>query len=111
VSVPIVTLDELLARNAYPAPYGIKIDTEGFELEVLKGAARSLANIEFIIAEVSVKKRFTNSYRFSDIAAFLGGHGFELIDILNFRPRPQRFFDCLFVRYEHPAFNIPIRAR
>lgn len=103
--VKVVTLDSLLAEHPTPAPFGLKIDTEGYELEVLRGAERTLADTEFVIAEVSIKKRFVNSYRFSEIVSFLGAHGFELIDILNFRPRTQKFYDCLFMRHDHPVFR------
>jgi FkbM family methyltransferase len=103
--VEVTTLDSLLGAHSFARPFGLKIDTEGYELEVLKGAEKVLAETEFVIAEVSVKKRFVDSYRFSDIVSFLGRHGFELIDILNFRPKTQRFFDCLFVKYDHPKFG------
>jgi FkbM family methyltransferase len=103
--VEVMTLDALLAGQSFAPPFGLKIDTEGFELEVLKGAERTLEQTEFVIAEVSVKKRFVHSYRFSDVVAFLGSQGFELIDILNFRPRTQRFYDCLFMRYDNPIFG------
>jgi FkbM family methyltransferase len=103
--VEVTTLDALLATQSFAPPFGLKIDTEGFELEVLKGAERTLVQTEFVIAEVSVKKRFVNSYRFSDVVSFLGSQGFELIDILNFRPRTQRFYDCLFMKYDSPIFG------
>jgi FkbM family methyltransferase len=103
--VKVVTLDSLLLNNPTPAPYGLKIDTEGYELNVLKGAEKTLESTEFIIAEVSIKKRFVDSYRFSEIVSFLGARNFELIDILNFRPRTQKFYDCLFMRYDHPIFG------
>ena len=40
--VKVTTLDALLDRSKFPLPYGLKIDTEGYELEVLKGAERTL---------------------------------------------------------------------
>ena len=104
-TVQVTTLDDLLADVPVPQPFGLKIDTEGYELEVLKGARKTLENTEFVIAEVSVKKRFVNSYRFSEVVSFLGSQNFELIDILNFRPRTQRFYDCLFMRYDNRIFG------
>ncbi len=103
--VPVTTLDRIVAESAFPEPFGLKLDTEGFELEILRGAERALQKTEFIIAEVSLKKRFLGGYRFSEVVALLGSRGFELIDILNFRGGVARFYDCLFLRYDHPVFE------
>jgi FkbM family methyltransferase len=35
--VPLVTLDRLLEKYSLQPPFGLKIDTEGFELEVVEG--------------------------------------------------------------------------
>ena len=102
--VRLTTLDQILAQSSYPAPFGLKLDAEGFELEILRGGTKALEQTEFVIAEVSIKKRFVGGYRFSDIVGFLGERGFELIDILNFGPATQRFYDCLFLGRDHPLF-------
>lgn len=103
--VKIETLDNIIKQNEYQSPYGIKIDTEGYELEVLKGMTESMADIEFIIAEVSVKKRFINSYDFSEVVSLLSKYNFELIDILNNTIDSPRFFDCLFVNKQSFRFS------
>jgi FkbM family methyltransferase len=43
ITVPIVALDDALARGELPPPDVIKIDVEGAELAVLEGMARTLA--------------------------------------------------------------------
>lgn len=45
VTVPVVTLDELIAR--YGRPAFCKIDVEGFELEVLRGLSTPIPAISF----------------------------------------------------------------
>jgi FkbM family methyltransferase len=99
--VEVVRLDHVLVERGYPAPYGIKVDTEGFELEVLKGAEGVLPNVEFIIAELSIKRIFKDGYRFSEVIEYLGAQGFELFDVLNARGWAPNYLDCLFLPYGH----------
>jgi FkbM family methyltransferase len=106
ISVPVRRLDDVIAERNYAKPYGMKIDTEGFEMQVLKGAPKTLANTEFIIAEVSVRQRFKESYTFSEIVAFLAKRGLEFFAVLNDQPMvQQRFYDCLFIRKTHPIMT------
>lgn len=101
--VDIRTLDDIV--QDYKGPYGLKIDTEGFEREVIRGAHKMLTQCEFVIAEVSIKRRFTNGYRFSEFIADMGERGFEPIDFL--RPLRPDAVDCdvLFARYDSPRFD------
>jgi len=56
----------------------MKVDTEGFELEVLKGGVESIRHIKYLMLEISVIKRFEGSYNCSELFAFLQSHGFIL---------------------------------
>ena len=55
----------------------LKIDTQGYELEVLKGAARTLDRIDYILVETSFVPLYEGQANFRDVYAFLTGHGFE----------------------------------
>src|SRR3546814_19189986 len=79
VDVEVRTVDDIAAEHL--GSIGLKIDTEGFEPEVLKGSVETLKRCEFVLAEVSVKKRYENGYRFRDIVLFMRENGFEIIDI------------------------------
>jgi FkbM family methyltransferase len=103
--VRLTTLDRIVAQQAYPEPFGLKLDTEGYELEILRGAERALQKTEFIITEASIKKRFVGGYRFSELIGFLAARGFELIDILNLHGGTPRYYDCVFLRHDHPMFE------
>jgi len=96
------TLDDIVEEYSYVPGYGIKIDTEGYELEVLKGAEKTLEKAEFVIAEVSVQKRFEDSYKFSEVIAHMALSGFELLTILEYS---NRFLDCMFVRSNSDLFE------
>lgn len=86
--VELRTLDGLLAARQYAKPYLLKIDTEGYELEVIRGAATTLASTEYVIAEVSVVKRFEGSYRFAEFVAAMHDAGFCLHDVLRVVRKP-----------------------
>jgi FkbM family methyltransferase len=99
--VPVETLDRVVANHPCPRPFGLKIDAEGAELDCVRGAAATLRETEFVIAEVSVLPRFEGSYRLADFIAELSGLGFEVCDILDIgRAHSSRvtFFDLVFQR-------------
>ena len=67
---------------AYPSSVGLKIDTEGFELPILKGGPETLKRCEFVIAEVSVTKRFDGIEPPSTLITYLASHGLELREMI-----------------------------
>ena len=99
--IPVTTLDHIVAEHPeLERPILLKLDTEGHELEALKGATSLLRETDVVIAEVSVAKRFENGYGFSDIVLFMRDHGFRVSDILNIahsetEPEP-RHMDVMF---------------
>ena len=80
--VPLVTLDGILEKYSLQPPFGLKIDTEGFELEVVEGGAHFLRNTEFVIAEVATIQRVEGGYSFFDFIRAMDEHGFRICDIL-----------------------------
>ncbi|SHI98430.1 methyltransferase, FkbM family [Shimia gijangensis] len=101
--VPVRRLDDIAAD--YTGRFGLKIDTEGHEMQVLRGATAMLDACEFVILELSLTQRFEGINPPSEIFAFLAQHGLEYRDVLavsnttwkNPRPRHQ---DALFTRWE-----------
>jgi FkbM family methyltransferase len=59
-------------------PY-LKIDTQGYELEVLRGATATLAAIALVEAELSLISTYDGGPLFADVVGFLAGHGFSPI--------------------------------
>jgi FkbM family methyltransferase len=54
VEVPVVTLNELLRNTSLPTPEIIKIDAEGFDIEVLKGSSDFFGKTEIFLVEVGI---------------------------------------------------------
>src|ERR1035437_4151185 len=80
--IPLVTPDSIAAAHAWREPFGLKIDAEGAELEILQGAAATLKKCELAIAEVSVLDRFEGSYTFAGFIAAMDQAGFAPCDLL-----------------------------
>lgn len=75
-SVELTTLDDLAKANG-ETPDAIKIDVEGAELEVLRGANRCLAASRVIWVEVHSTKLPLFDSRPDEIWKMLGDHGYE----------------------------------
>lgn len=102
-TVKLTTIDAIVSRKGKLAgPVLMKVDTEGSELDVLKGAGASLDTIDFIIAEVSISKRFEGSYSFEEFCWYMHEKGFYLYTFLSMAQKPDglrpRFADIVFAR-------------
>jgi FkbM family methyltransferase len=94
--IPVVTLDSIARGQGARAPFGLKIDTEGYELEVVRGAHEMLSMTEFVIAETSTAGgRFVGGYCADDLIEELHSQGFAVADVLR---TTRHFADLLFLR-------------
>jgi FkbM family methyltransferase len=59
----------------------INIDVQGYELEVLKGAEKTLDNIDYIICEVNRAEVYENCAMIDELYVFLSKYGFVLKEI------------------------------
>lgn len=85
--VPAVTLDDICQKHHTTGPYLIKIDTQGSELDVLKGSETILQETAFIILELSLFEFFRGGPQFYDCVEFMQKHGFVAYDIFNLQYR------------------------
>lgn len=104
VTVPVSTLDhdlpqlleEFKANNAY-----LKLDTQGFDLEVLRGAEHSLKNIAALQFEGSVVPLYEGMPSYSDMLEHLMPQGFSISNmfaICHDTALRMLEFDCVMVR-------------
>lgn len=59
----------------------MKMDTQGFESEVLKGAERSLAQIDTVQMEMSLVPLYEGGLLFDEMLALMGRKGYTLVAI------------------------------
>jgi len=83
VEVSIETLDEFCKINEIKSIDYLKIDTEGFELNVIRGADEYLRNqeISFIECEVSMNKNNTFHNDFCEIKTIMESHNYFIFGI------------------------------
>lgn len=85
--VPMISLDDFLQRGSYPEPFLLKIDIDGHELKVLKGAEKTLPKCSIVIVECP-KDQLVE--RISAVQAA----GFVLFDLCEPCYYDQAFWQC-----------------
>ncbi len=97
-TIEIVKLDDELT-NITNGINILKIDTQGFELEVLKGAVKTLPNVKIIIIEVANHSFYENAPKYYEIDEFLRSNGFVLNDMIPAILKNRRLFewDCIYL--------------
>ncbi|MEO0973620.1 MAG: FkbM family methyltransferase [Pseudomonadota bacterium] len=97
--IPVETLDGYAERIV--GSNVLKIDAEGFELGILKGGRRVLAECHLLILEISLIPRYEGEATLKDLLAFLEEEGFALYEIIELSRRradaPTTFMDVAFV--------------
>lgn len=87
-SVEVRTLDSVVSdekRNL--GRIGIKIDTEGYELNVIKGAKETLKNTDFVLAEVRHNhESFKGVYKLHEFISEMHDNDFILSMIITAKP-------------------------
>ena len=99
--VPVTSIDALITQHDFQPPFGLKIDAEGGEYEIIQGARHVLRQTEFVIAEVAVADRFAAGYSFRDFIELMHQQHFrvcEILDIGRSESNTLTFLDVVFRR-------------
>lgn len=83
--VQLTTLDEILSDHGITAIDFLKIDTEGFDLMVLKGLPWKRIRPKVIVCEFEDAKSIPLGYTYDALACFLSDHGYSVL-ISEWRP-------------------------
>jgi FkbM family methyltransferase len=91
-SVPVRTIDSLMAEYQMPRPYLLKIDVDGVELQIMEGAKDTFEYTNVVVVEASVRN-------FIERSIVLKNSGFELFDIVDpcYYDNQLRQFDLVFL--------------
>lgn len=85
--VPVVTIDSLIQQHDVPIPDLVKLDVEGFELEVLTAATKCFGNTEVFILEVAFFPYLPELPLFDEIHDFMLHHGYVVYDVVGLKRR------------------------
>jgi FkbM family methyltransferase len=106
VRLPMTTLDGVVAETGFGAAEFLKLDVQGYELEVLRGGARALSAAEVVLLEVNVIAINRGAPLLHETVAYMAAHGFRVYDICTAIRRPLDAAlwqtDMLFVRDSSP---------
>lgn len=82
IDVEVETLDDLTATIGPKRPCLLKIDVQGYELEVLSGGRRFLQSVDYMIVECSVRPLYEGAPFAEDVIGMLSQEGFCLVDVV-----------------------------
>jgi len=104
VTVSCATLDGLQEElSAVKSPM-LKIDVQGSELSVLRGATSLLKRCKYVQIEVSLQHAYQGNAHIADVFAAMRDHGFRWLEILDMLRMPKaeghgiREADLLFIK-------------
>lgn len=103
--VDVDSIDRLVAAGQLPSPHVLKIDTQGFELPILRGCADSLSSVVCIQLETQFKEMYVGQALFPEIKEFLEEKGFILRQLLVNGPYEGEFFEADAFFSRRPALD------
>jgi len=81
ILIELKTVDQIVREENVTSVELLKLDVQGFELEVLKGAMETLPKTRVILSEISFYHQYEKGALFWDIHQFLKEKNFYLIDL------------------------------
>lgn len=89
VPVQVTTIEKYAVEHQILNAKLLKIDVQGYELEVLKGCGEFLDRIEYVFVEVEFKTLYVGSPSWRSIVSFLFKRGFHPVTMTGFCLSPD----------------------
>ena len=105
VAVPVTTLDAYCEAKGITQVSLAKIDTQGFDVQVLRGAARmmSAGRVKLVLIEITFSEMYRKGASPDQVYALLREYGFRLVSFyeLQYRNNLADWCDALFCHESH----------
>lgn len=88
-TIEMQTVDGLIESGQMTIPDIAKLDVQGFELEVLKGATKLFGKTEFFILEASFQNRHKSVPLIADVIQFMNERDYVVYDFAGFLRQPE----------------------
>jgi len=83
IKVPIARLDDFIGRIQFDPPVLLKIDVQGYEDQVIRGADKVLKKVDCIISEVSFQPLYEGQALFGEIYQLMDDLGFNFAGFMD----------------------------
>ena len=101
VEVAVTTIDDMLARRPHDGTLFIKLDIQGFEMQVLEASPHARARATAIELELSAVELYKGSVLLPEAISTLDGWGYTLFSsepaLVDYESARVLQLDCLFV--------------
>ncbi len=77
VTVPVARLDDYLDQMDLQPPVLLKLDVQGYEAAVLRGASQTLQQVDYLLCELSFAELYADQPLFDDLYTLLAAQGFR----------------------------------
>ncbi len=108
VRLPMVRLDTIAREKNLAGPFLLKLDTHGFELQIIQGAEELLQNTELAVIETYLFRLNDNALLCHELCAEMDKRGFQLVDFSEPMWRDKDLalwqWDFFFVKKSNPVF-------
>jgi hypothetical protein len=82
----------------------LKIDTEGYEFEVIKGLGSQIRNVNYILFEHHYDNMINKNYKFNDISKYLKENNFK--QIFKVKMPMRRTFEYIYSNKNNIKYSV-----
>jgi FkbM family methyltransferase len=108
VEIPTVALDDFLRAHQLPRPNLVKIDAEGWDLNVLEGGSTSVAHASIVLIEAAVSNKSFQNCLLAVLSSMreLGHRPLDITDVNRSSQGALWLLEMAFVRMGDPIDEI-----